>query len=357
MTNKRNIKRFHPGVYVRDALTDLNMSSKEFSIRTGISERTLSDLINEKGSITFDIANKLSKFLGTSINVWTNLQNSYDLYIHEEELQKEIKDDYELLKPFKKYLIDNNVINNNDNVEMVVAKTRASISVNRISLLNTSELLVSFKELYGKRHDENVFAQNLWLAYALTKARKIETEPYDRSKLLNSLPLLSSLMGKKPKEFYPLLVNTLKRCGVAFTFVPYLNKSNIYGATKWLSKETVMLAISNRGEKADVFWFTLFHEIAHVLMEHKRYCLFQFDDTPDKDADIIASNILIRNDDWNSFIKSHRSFTVKDIDEFAKTANVPPFIVTGRLAKEKRISYGSDLYQRFVIKYLGEEFE
>lgn len=80
MTNKRNIKRFHPGVYVRDALTDLNMSSKEFSVRTGISERTLSDLINEKGSITFDIANKLSEFLGTSINVWTNLQNSYDSY-------------------------------------------------------------------------------------------------------------------------------------------------------------------------------------------------------------------------------------------------------------------------------------
>lgn len=357
MTNNRSIKRFHPGVYVRDALIDLNMSSKEFSVRTGISERTLSDLINEKGSITFDIANKLSEFLGTSINVWTNLQNSYDLYIHEEELQKEIKDDYELLKPFKKYLIDNNVINSDDNAEMVVTKTRASISVNRISLLNTSELLVSFKELNGNKRDDNVFAQNLWLAYALTKARKIETEPYDRSKLLNSLPLLSSLMEKKPKEFYPLLVNTLKRCGVAFTFVPYLNRSNIYGATKWLSKETVMLAISNRGGKADVFWFTLFHEIAHVLMEHKRYCLFQFDDTPDKEADIIASNILISDDDWHLFIGSHRAFTNANVEVFAKTTNVPPFIITGRLAKEKRISYTSDLYQHFSIQYSSNDFD
>ena len=356
MTNNRSIKRFHPGVYVRDALIDLNMSSKEFSVRTGISERTLSDLINEKGSITFDIANKLSEFLGTSINVWTNLQNSYDLYTHEEELQKEIKDDYELLKPFKKYLIDNNVINSDDNAEMVVAKTRALLSVNRVSLLNTNELLVSFKELNDKRHDENVFAQNLWLAFALTKARKIETEPYDRSKLLNSLPLLSSLMEKKPKEFYPLLVNTLKECGVAFTFIPYLNKSNIYGATKWLSKDMVMLAISNRGCNADVFWFTLFHEIAHVLMEHKRYCLFQFDDTSDKEADIIASNILINDDDWRLFIESHRFFTTTVIEEFAKIANIPPFIVTGRLAKENRILYSSDLYQHFSIHYSSDEF-
>ena len=191
----------------------------------------------------------------------------------------------------------------------------------------------------------------------MTKARKIETKPYDRSKLLKSLPLLTGLMNKKPKEFYPLLVNTLKECGVAFTFIPYLNKSNIYGATKWLSKDMVMLAISNRGEKADVFWFTLFHEIAHVLMEHKRYCLFQFDDIPDKEADIIASNILIRDDDWRIFIGSHNSFTNEIVEEFAKIINVPPFIVTGRLAKEKRISYGSGLYQNFTIQYSSEDFK
>ena len=73
---KRVLRRFHPGVYVKDALDALNMSSKEFSIRTGISERTLSDLINGKGDITFDIATKLGNFFGNSANSWTNLQNA-----------------------------------------------------------------------------------------------------------------------------------------------------------------------------------------------------------------------------------------------------------------------------------------
>lgn len=88
INEKRRLKRYHPGVYVRDALNDLNMSSKEFSIRSGISERTLSDLINEKGGITFDIAIKLAEFFKTSINVWTNLQNAYDAYVIEERLKR-----------------------------------------------------------------------------------------------------------------------------------------------------------------------------------------------------------------------------------------------------------------------------
>ena len=355
INEKRRLKRYHPGVYVRDALNDLNMSAKEFSIRSGISERTLSDLINEKGGITFDIAIKLAEFFKTSINVWTNLQNAYDAYIIEKRLKREIEDDYELLKPFKKYLVENKVIDQNDDEFMVVAKTRSSFSINRISLLNTNELLVSFKEHSGKEHD-NVFAENLWIAYALTKARKIETKPYDRQKLLKSLPNMTSLMGKNPKEFFPILVDILKECGVAFVFVPYLSKSNIYGASKWLSKDVVMLAISNRGGKADVFWFTLFHEIAHVLMEHKRYCLLQFDGNDDVEANIVGSNILIRDEEWSSFINEHRIFDQKSIEEFAKKVNVPSFIVLGRLAKEKHISYSNDLYQKSNPSYRNEDF-
>ena len=76
-----NIKRFHPGVYIKENLIAMEMTAKEFSYRTGISERTLSSIINEKGSITFDVAYKLSLFFDNSINYWTNLQNQYDIYM------------------------------------------------------------------------------------------------------------------------------------------------------------------------------------------------------------------------------------------------------------------------------------
>ena len=81
----RNIKRFHPGVYINDALETMGMTNKEFALRTGISERTLSPVINGKGSVTFDIAEKLASFFGNTISFWRNLKAQYDEYLSTEE--------------------------------------------------------------------------------------------------------------------------------------------------------------------------------------------------------------------------------------------------------------------------------
>ena len=140
------LKRYHPGVYIKDSLDALNMSNKEFSLRTGISERTLSAVINGNGDITFDIASKLSEFFGNSINFWTNLQNAYDSYILQEEEEREVENDYQLIKSYRKYLVENDVINEDDDKKEMVSKTRNKLSINHISYLNSPELLVSFKE-------------------------------------------------------------------------------------------------------------------------------------------------------------------------------------------------------------------
>ena len=53
------------------------------------------------------------------------------------------------------------------------------------------------------------------------------------------------------KTFYPKLVKMFNDAGISFVILPYLSKSNIYGVTKWLNRNSVMLSVSNRGEKAD----------------------------------------------------------------------------------------------------------
>lgn len=358
MTNetKQIKRRSHPGVFIKDAIEALDMSSKEFSIRTGISERTISDLINEKGNITFDIATKLGDFFGNSTNTWTNLQNMYDAYILEKEHQKEIEEDYLLLKPFSKYLLDNHFIEKEDDRESIVRKTRSIVSVNKLSLLNSKELLVSFKEQNISLNSDNYFAQNFWLAYALTKSREIQTETYDKKKIIGLTDKLKELMFERPSVFYDELVKYFSECGISFVFVPYLTKSYIYGATKWLNKDRVMLAISNRTNRADLFWFTLFHELSHVLQEHKRYCLFQMNDLEDEEADEEAANLLIPKPEWDKFVKYHQYFTNDIIVNFARQMMVPTFIVVGRLVKEKRISYANSIYQDNMINYDNQEF-
>ena len=85
-----NIRKFHPGVYIKETLEAMEMTAREFQARTGISERTLSAIINRNEDITFDIAYKLSSYFDNSVNYWTNLQNQYNLYTYEIESEKEL---------------------------------------------------------------------------------------------------------------------------------------------------------------------------------------------------------------------------------------------------------------------------
>ena len=77
------IKRFHPGVYLKDTNDVLDLTIDEFSLRTGISKDDLSLIVAEKMSITLDIAEKLAKYFDNSTNYWLNLQKLYDKYMLE----------------------------------------------------------------------------------------------------------------------------------------------------------------------------------------------------------------------------------------------------------------------------------
>ena len=77
----------HPGEYLKDAIDELGMSQNEFAIRIGTSGKTISKIISAEQNITFDIASKIAEFFGTSLNVWLNLQNSYNEYIRQLEIQ------------------------------------------------------------------------------------------------------------------------------------------------------------------------------------------------------------------------------------------------------------------------------
>lgn len=77
------IKRFHPGVYLKDTIDVLDLTIDEFSVKTGISKDDLSLIVDEKMNITLDIAEKLAKYFDNSTNYWLNLQKLYDKYMLE----------------------------------------------------------------------------------------------------------------------------------------------------------------------------------------------------------------------------------------------------------------------------------
>ena len=74
---------FHPGQYLGELIEDYEMTHKEFAERLGVSEMTLSKLVDGDESISNDIARKLAKITNISMITWLNLQNVYDVKMAE----------------------------------------------------------------------------------------------------------------------------------------------------------------------------------------------------------------------------------------------------------------------------------
>jgi antitoxin HigA-1 len=87
MSSKR--KPVHPGnVLKEDVLTPLGLTVTEAATDLGISRKALSELINEKASLSPDMAIRIAKATNTSPESWLNMQSKLDLWMSE---QKELK--------------------------------------------------------------------------------------------------------------------------------------------------------------------------------------------------------------------------------------------------------------------------
>jgi len=93
----RKMKRqpTHPGKIIKeDYLEPLSITIKDMSESLGVSRKTLSKIINERGSITPDMALRLSRAFNTTPVFWLNLQKNYDLWQAEH-----ISEEWQMVKP------------------------------------------------------------------------------------------------------------------------------------------------------------------------------------------------------------------------------------------------------------------
>ena len=92
---------FHPGYYIKEIIEESGLSQKDFAKRLDTTPKNLSILVRGEQSLSIDIAMKLSRMLGTSVDYWLNLQKSYDALIAEFESSKELEQERRIFKYFQ----------------------------------------------------------------------------------------------------------------------------------------------------------------------------------------------------------------------------------------------------------------
>ena len=83
-----DIMAFHPGYYIKEIIEEMELTQEEFAVRLGTSPKNLSELLAGKIKLSTDLASKLSIMLGTSIDVWLNLEKTFESKIAEIEKRK-----------------------------------------------------------------------------------------------------------------------------------------------------------------------------------------------------------------------------------------------------------------------------
>jgi HTH-type transcriptional regulator/antitoxin HigA len=122
----------------------------------------------------------------------------------------------------------------------------------------------------------------------------------------------------------------------------------LHGAT-FYDKNKIVIGLTLRGKDADKFWFSLFHEIGHILLGHLNQNT-EINDEAEMAADSFARDTLIPLDAFNSFV-SQGVFSRESIRVFSTTVGIDPGILVGRLQKEGYIKFNwyNDLKTKYAL--------
>lgn len=354
-----DIMAFHPGYYIAEIIEDMGISQAEFAIRVGTTAKTISTLVNGQISLSNDIAKKLSALTGTGVDVWLNLQEEYDKKLIEIEQEKDLDEQKTIVSVIDySFFVRYAHLPATRNPKEKITNLCKYLMVSDLRVLQQPDFLVNYRTGISTVQPKNIINSRAWLQTAINLSREIVTEPFNADRLKSYLPELRKMTIKSPQEFVPRMREIFSKCGVAFVLLPHLKNSGVNGAVKWVSSDRVVLAMNTRGAYADKFWFTLFHEIKHVLQQKLKTTfisgssneLEDINAVLEEEADRFSSDYLIPPAKLKRWAPTQYT-SDSEIVAFADSIGIHPGIVAGRLQHEKIISESrcNKLKQKYII--------
>lgn len=329
----------HPGETIKELLEKKEMTQEELAIRTEYSAKHVSEVISGKKNISSKFANALEYVFGIPTEFWINLQGNYDKEILELQKINNIKEEefnvLTELKDIVKYCETTGIIKKGLNKSLTLLSMRKFLNVNNLMTIPNLPLQqVAFRG--SKKIKVNINVLYAWKKICEHLTDKIiVTNKFVKDNLISKYEEIKSTMFLEPNEMVSELKRIFSECGIAFEIVHNFAGAPVQGYIQ-KRKEKIVLCMTIRQSFSDIFWFTLFHEIGHLLNDDfsNQYIDYSFIESEmEKKADLFARNILISDDSYKEFIKNGK-FDIDTINKFAKSQNVKPGIVIGRIQNE-----------------------
>ena len=331
-----------PGDTILDLLEEREWTQQQLADRLGYSLKHVNQLIKGKVPLTEDAAVRLQNVLGASVGFWLTREAQY----RERVALSEAADRQAIMVPWlERFPLK-------EMMEVGVLPKRRLDAKSKPGLVG--ELLVFFgvasadqwESQYGcmelafrrSREDQaDVAAISVWLRLGERYAEKHDGPPYDEARFKAALMQIRGLTRLSPQDFQPQMSRLLHEAGVSLVLVPALPRTHVSGVARWLNARRPLIQLSLYGKQNDRFWFSFFHEAAHILL-HGQQKKSVFLDDPSKadsaskeeqEANAWARDFLITRE--QAVALRALSHTKAAVVHFAESIGVHPGIVVGRM--------------------------
>ena len=349
---------FHPGLLLKEILKARHIEQKELSKRTNISEKHLSQLLSSQVDLTIEIAQKMAVALDENPETWVNMQTKYNIIKEKIKCAEELSKHVDILKRFP--------IKDMEKYGLIQhCKEKWKKLLQLFSFLgygDTENLqnmgLVMYRKLQTKDTEEATTVLIKW-GQKIALSRTI-MYPYNKKACELTIQEIRGYMRNPLNdELLYTIQEKLEKVGVIFVYTPKIKSTSVSGLSYKLNQHPV-IHLTDRSKQVDSFWFSLFHELKHVLDGDILESNENINETKEVEnkANKYAREIIIPEEKWHNFLVSNKSnISLKSIDDFAKELVIPNACVIGRLQKDRIVPYASKRAYKSKEKNMVHSFD
>lgn len=336
----------HPGVTLREKLDELGIGPKEFAVRTGKPEKTISEVLHGNSAITPDMAVLFESVLKIPARFWIQRQYLYEEARARQKHAELIEDANEWARKFPYGQM----------AKMGWVPPHSKIGDRATALLQFFGIALAeaWEDFFLKARLRSTFrislsssksphALSAWLRQGELQAAQLHAPPYSENLLRGKLPALKQVMATHPPDFFRQAQELCLQSGLKLVLTPCLSKAPINGAARWV-QGSPLIQLSCRYKRNDIFWHSLFHELGHILLHGKKEIFLEDISYSDKDAqkereadEFAIEWILSREQE--ALLHEANPTTVQAIEQLAGKWQTHPAMLVGRLQHLQRIPH------------------
>lgn len=343
-----------PGDTIKEFMEAASMTQTELAHRMNRPIKTINEIIKGKKSIIEDTAVQLEKVLGSTADFWLTLECNYQLTKARLSEQAKLKKQLTRTQRFPyAEMAHLGIVPSERDIQ---ERTNNILRFLQVANYNGLDRYIE-KALFAYRRSPQfelpIEKLAVWLRMGELAANRLNLKPFSIKCLEDKLSDIRQLTLVPIEEILPKLQEIGSECGVAFLFIPGFKSFPVNGLVRWRDRHPYV-QVRPRYKRHDILWFTIFHEIGHIILHGRRNRGIFIE--PDKnigtnefeeEADQFAANTLIPPDVWNELSVTQK-LTKAQIKQTAKEIDIAPGLIVGRLQRERVIqnSAFNDLHIR-----------